>query len=302
MSLALLFPGQGAQTPGFLHRLPDLPMVGETLDRASEILGCDVLTLDTESSLESTVATQICLVVSGAAFWSFLTAEGIRPQAVAGMSVGTYAAAIACGSLRFEDALVLVRRRAELMEFVFPDSSYGLAALQGLTLAQVETLLRRPGLSIANFNSETHFVAAGLREDLKLLLHEAVALGASKAMILNTAVPSHVPQFKSIAKELLGMARHLPISAPQTTILANLNARPITTAEGICEELALGVANPVHWHDIMSALAGLGVDLLIEAPPGHSLISIASETLHDVHGLSAEDVRWDVLVRAARRS
>src|SRR5262249_19751349 len=138
-TLAFLFPGQGAQTDGVLHRLPDHPSTAATLSEASDVLGYDVLTLDTRAALESTVAVQIGMVVAGVALTRALAAEQLRPHVSAGLSVGAYPAAVSCGALEFADAVRLVRKRAELMEAAYP-SGYGLAAIAGLTEQQVETL------------------------------------------------------------------------------------------------------------------------------------------------------------------
>jgi malonate decarboxylase epsilon subunit len=303
MSLALLFPGQGAQTAGFLRRLPNIRAVQEILEQSSNFLGYDVLDLDTDSALSSTISTQLGLVIAGAAFWSFLASERVDPHAVAGMSVGTFAAAVACNAISFEDALRLVQRRAELMQASFQNCRTGMAVVQGLTLQQIELLLRETTeLSIANFNSATQFVIAGPLLHLDSFVHLAMEAGCSKASILATAVSSHIPQLASAAQELLVLARQIRVRAPSRVMFSNCHARPITTAEGIREELALNMANPVRWHDIMSGMGGLELSLMIESPPGHMLAGLASESLPDIAVLSAAETRWDVLLLAARRA
>lgn len=112
MSLACLFPGQGAQSPGFLHRLPEHEIVRTTLDEASATLGIDVLALDTGEALQSTVAVQIGLVVAGVAHARALAQAGLTPQFSAGLSVGAYPAAVCCGALDFANALRMVKKRA----------------------------------------------------------------------------------------------------------------------------------------------------------------------------------------------
>jgi malonate decarboxylase epsilon subunit len=301
MSVALLFPGQGAQSPGFLRRLPKIPAVYETLERSSTFLGYNVLSLDTESALTSTMATQLSLVIAGAAFWNFLVSEGVQPHTVAGMSVGTFAAAIACGALTLEDALKLVQRRAELMQSTFEGRKDGMAVVEGLRLMQIESIVQRTGLSIANFNSPTQFIVVGPVLQLHSFMHCATEAGAFRTALLATSVPSHIPQLTPASQELLTLARQLTFQAPKITMFSNCDARPITTADGLREELAFNMANPVKWHDTMSAMAGLGITLVLEAPPGHTLAGLASETLPGVRALSAAEMRWDVLLRAAQQ-
>src|ERR1700736_6352321 len=95
MSVAFLYPGQGAQVPGMLHQLSDRAEATWTLQEASQVLGHDVLTLDTKQALSSTVSVQLALFVSGVAATRIMQAEGVKPDVVAGLSVGAFAAAVA---------------------------------------------------------------------------------------------------------------------------------------------------------------------------------------------------------------
>jgi len=132
MSVAFLFPGQGSQVPGMLHILPDHPAIGRTLDEVSEGLGENVLELDSTEALRSTVSVQLALLASGVGVARALIAEGVEPEAVAGMSVGAFAAAVAAGALDLDDGVRLVKQRAEGMVKLYP-KGYGLAAIVGLT-------------------------------------------------------------------------------------------------------------------------------------------------------------------------
>lgn len=300
MSVALLFPGQGSQTPGFLRRLPAIHAVQEILERSSNFLGYDVLTLDAEAAINSTISTQLGLLIAGAAFSNFLSSEGIEPHAVAGMSVGVFAAAVACGAVTLEQALKLVQRRAELMQSTFQGRAESMAAVQGLSLARLESILQGTELSIANFNSQTQFVVAGPLRLLGSVLDRAMEAGASKATVLATSVPSHIPQLAPASLELLALVRQFPVQAPNRTMFSNRYARPITTAEGVREELSFNMANPVRWHDIMTAMGGLGITAVVESCPGRALSGLTSETLPEVRILSAAEMRWDVLLLAAK--
>jgi len=302
MKIALLFPGQGAQYAGFLHALPDHAAVHETLREASELLGYDALTLDSEMVLRSTVSTQIALLIAGAAFVRFCAANEIQWIAVAGMSVGAYAAAIAAGAVEFPTALVMVRRRAELMEAAFAAGMHGMAAIDGLRPGIIKQLLQGTDVVIANHNSATQHVLAGERTELELLLQRSLAAGAVTAKLLPIAVASHTAVLLSAAEELLDFAHQLPFSSARIPMYSNRTARPLTTANAIREELALNMAHPVRWYDTVTALGGLGVQLLMEAPPGHTLTRLAVDTLPDVSALAVGEMRWDVLLRAARRA
>ena len=111
MSIAFLFPGQGSQSPGMLHALPEHPAVVRTLEEASQFLHRDALELDSPESLQSTVCVQLALLTAGVAVARALADEGVVPETVAGLSVGAFAAAVHCGVVSFPDALQLVRQR-----------------------------------------------------------------------------------------------------------------------------------------------------------------------------------------------
>src|SRR6266446_9609050 len=206
MSVAFLYPGQGAQIPGMLHQLPERAQATWTLQEASQVLGRDVLTLDTEQALSSTVPVQLALFVSGVATTRIMQAEGVEPDVVAGLSVGVFAAAVAVGVLSFKDGLSLVKLRAELMEKDYP-KGYGLAAVIGLTethLSQIVSEINRPEspVFVANLNAPTQFVIAGSDSGMEGVLNRAKDEGARTAKRLHVSVPSHCVLLKSVADEL----------------------------------------------------------------------------------------------------
>ncbi len=157
MMVAFLFPGQGAQVEGLLHQLPEHPEVTRTIEEASEALGLDIDALDSAEALRSTAVVQQALLIAGVATARALVAEHVHPAAVAGMSIGAFGAAVACGTLTFADALPLVRLRGEMMQAAFP-GGYGLAAIEGLDEAHLEVIVDQVGtaespVSISNINA-----------------------------------------------------------------------------------------------------------------------------------------------------
>ena len=140
MSVAFIFPGQGSQAPGMLHRLLDHPAIDRTLDEISDELHSDVRNLDTEHALESAVSVQLALFASGVATGRALIELDIRPTALAGLSVGAFAAAVTAGVLLLRDGVELVKLRAKAMEGLYP-SGYGLSAIVGLNESQVTKIV-----------------------------------------------------------------------------------------------------------------------------------------------------------------
>ena len=304
--LALLFPGQGAQTDGFLHDLPPHRAVRDTFEEASQVLGVDVLTLDTQDALRSTVAVQVGLTVAGVAIARALEDEQLVPQISAGLSVGAYAAAVSCGAVRLADALKMVRRRAELMEAAYP-CGYGLAAISGLTEHQLEQLAARHAdeqqqrVYIGNVNAPRQIVIAGANDALDAFIARALAAGARKATRLAVSVPSHCELLAHATDKLVAYASAVPFHAPRSIYIGNRGGRPLYTADAIRDDLVTNMRYTVRWFDALTAMQEMGARVLIEAPPGQVLTDIARENFPEVTALAAGSLSFDRLVATARR-
>ncbi|CAM2146858.1 MULTISPECIES: malonate decarboxylase subunit epsilon [Paraburkholderia] len=306
MTLACLFPGQGAQSPGFLHQLPEHDVVRATLDEASSVLGSDVLALDSAEALQSTVAVQIGLTVAGVAQARALAHAGLTPQFSAGLSVGAYPAAVCCGALAFADALRMVRKRAELMEAAWP-SGYGLSAVSGLSETQVEqlaqTLAAQTGerVYVANVNAPRQIVVAGADAALESFATRALAAGARKAQRLAVSVPSHCELLTDAADALVAWSREIPFRAPEGVYIDNRGGRPLYSGDAIRADLATNMRHTVRWFDALTVMIESGATVLVEAPPGQVLTDIAREQVPDVTALSAASLPLDRLVATIRR-
>lgn len=306
MTLALLFPGQGAQSAGFLHRLPQHDAVRATLAEASAVLGIDVLSLDSAEALQSTIAVQVGLTVAGVAVARALAHEGLTPQFSAGLSVGAYAAAVSCESLAFADALRMVRKRAELMEAAWP-SGYGLSAISGLSETQVETLAgfhaREGGgaVYVANVNAPRQIVVAGADAALDRFAARALAAGARKAQRLAVSVPSHCELLADAASALVEFAREIPFRTPRGVYVDNRGGRPLHTGDAIRADLATNMRYTVRWFDSLTVMIESGANVFVEAPPGQVLTDIARENYPDVAAMAASGVSFDRLAAIVKR-
>ncbi|SAK79198.1 malonyl CoA-acyl carrier protein transacylase [Caballeronia pedi] len=281
--IAFLFPGQGAQTPGFLHRLGSdtpHPAIARTFDEASDVLGENVLTLDTADALASTVAVQVALVAAGVAAVRALEQEGIEPEAVAGLSVGAYGAAVASGAIAFADALKLVRLRATFMEEACPHG-YGMLAVLGLNERELSLAITDSGADayIGNLNAPRQIVVSGSDDALAKVRDIALARGARKAERLAVSVPSHCVLLESAAARLIDAARDVRIETPRIAYVGNRGARVLRRADAIREDLATNLRYPVRWHDSTIALAELGTTVFVEMPPGRTLTSLLADAL-----------------------
>lgn len=156
--------------------------MSRTIDEAGRILGRDVAALDNADALRSTAAVQEALLIAGVATARALTAEHVPPAAVAGMSIGAFGAAVACGTLSFGDALPLVRLRGELMESAFP-TGFGLAAIEGLDEFRMGAIVERIRTAelpvyVSNINAPRQIVIAGSDSALAAVMAESRQQGA----------------------------------------------------------------------------------------------------------------------------
>jgi malonate decarboxylase epsilon subunit len=293
MSVALLFPGQGSQSAGMLHHLPEHVEVTRTIQEASAVQGIDLASLDNAESLNSTAAVQTALLIAGVATARALVAEQVRPVAVAGMSVGAFGAAVVCGVLSFTDALQLVRLRGELMQTAFP-SRYGLAAIEGLDESQVEGIVEKIRTAalpvyVSNINAPRQIVVAGSDTALDAVITRASQCGARRARRLAVGVPSHCPLLQPVADRLEQAMAGLSLRPPAFPYVSNRGGRALYDAEAIREDLVTNVAHPVRWYDGLEVLRELGAKLFIEMPPGHVSTRLAAELFPDVTAVSIAD-------------
>jgi malonate decarboxylase epsilon subunit len=281
-----------------------LPVRGWTIAEASAVLGLDVGALDNAQAQHSTAAVQLGLLVAGVATARALTAEHVLPGAVAGMSVGAFGAAVACGTLSFADALRLVRLRGELMQAAFP-SGYGLSAVVGLDEGRVEGLVEqvrtadRP-VYVSNINAPRQIVIAGSDAALSAVTTVALQHGARRVDRLPVSVPSHCPLLQPVAYRLVRAMALLPLRPPGVPYVSNRGGRALRDADAIREDLATNVAHPVRWYDTLEVLRELGSTLFIEMAPGHVSTQLVAQLFPGVRAVSLTDrgLRYAAVVAA----
>jgi malonate decarboxylase epsilon subunit len=305
VSVAFIFPGQGAQYPGMLHDLLDDPIVVRTLDEVSEALRADVRALDSKDALKSDVSVQVALFAAGVSTARAVMARDIQPTAVAGLSVGAFAAAVIAGVVQLRDGVELLRLRAQEMEKLFP-SGYGLSAIAGLTesqmtqIVQAETSDQVP-VFVSNINAPRQIVVAGANAAMVRVLAEARRRGATEAVRLRVPVLSHCPLLKPVASLLANRIAAMSLTSPQLTYVGNVDARALRTKERIADDLVNNIVHGVRWHDATTVLKELGCRLFLEMPPGHALTDLARQNLPDVSSMPVETTVFPRVVRLAQR-
>ena len=306
MSILFSFPGQGTQKANMLARVCNSD--NESLfDATSEILGHDVLDLDNESALQDNQNTQIAMMLCGVASARILQAEGISPDFVLGLSVGAFPAAVVSGMLSFDAGMRTVQLRGQLMRDAYPQG-YGMMAISGLSTQTVKQLVELvdqdvPGLlHIANINTEHQTVVSGRQDLLKKLADTALEHQATSAKLLKVNVPSHCRLLGDQAAILNDHMKTLEFSRQQCCFVSANRARVLYRAEQVQEDLAMNMANQVHWWESVAMLNERGVKLAIELSPGSVLTKLCTVNMPTTRCLAFDETRLNTLVSLSKRS
>lgn len=295
MKILFTFPGQGTQHPGMLKALP-----GTEMALAREVLGAEVDSLDSPDVLQHTRAVQLALLIAGVAWAREVQRRGVSPDIVSGLSIGAYPAAVVAGALEFTDALRLVALRGDLMEQAYPHG-YGLTAIMGLTLPQLEKLIEGSGTYIANLNAETQIVIAGSDDAMAQVAKRALEKGASKAHRLAVSVPSHCELLAPPAQKLVAAFENVTLSRPRCAYLSGSTGRVLWQPERIADDLAMNMARTVRWQEAVISANEREARLAIEMPPGGVLTCLTRQAAWEGESISLERSGIDVAVHLAQR-
>ena len=273
-------------------RLRDDPKNITLLDEARTVLGRDLGELDTADALTGTEAAQIALFIAAVANARSLERNGIEAAFVAGHSVGAFAAAVIAGVVGFRDALAIVALRGHAMAHARP-SGFGMAAIIGVPQSTLQTWIdaatqRGATLYLTNRNAARQFAVSGANADLDALVQFARSHGASKAMRLAVAVPSHSPLMAEVVPKLRAALKKISLEDPRIPYASNHTARLLRDAESVVDDLAENAAHPVRWSEIMTALYERGVRSFVEMQPGDVLTKLTQSSFDDVRAFSLE--------------
>ncbi|WP_296186391.1 malonate decarboxylase subunit epsilon [Pseudomonas sp. UBA1879] len=304
MSSFWAFPGQGAQQAGMLHALPNSPLIDECLREASDALNEDVRALDSNEALQSTRAVQLCLLIAGVACSRLLMAQDIKPDYLAGLSIGAYPAAVIAGALSFADAVRLVALRGELMQTAYPQG-YGMTALIGLDQGTVEALIQQihgagTPVYLANINADNQFVIAGSDDAMANVAALAKEKGAAAAKRLAVSVPSHCELLSEPAQTLADAFAQVSIQAPTLKYLSGSTARPLFTADKLRDDLAFNMCRVIDWRSTVQTAYERGARLQIELPPGTVLTGLGRKVFEQGSAVAFQGARLDTLSALSR--
>jgi [acyl-carrier-protein] S-malonyltransferase len=307
MKIALVFPGQGSQSVGMLASFAQDESVAEVLRGASAALGQDLGRLIAEgpaAELDLTVNTQPCMLAASIAIYrAWRAAGGPVPQIVAGHSLGEYAALVAAQALRLEDAVPLVRFRAQAMQEAVPLGTSGMAAILGLDDATVRSACLRAQQELraadpaappavveaVNFNAPSQVVIAGHSAALARACEIARELGAKRALALPVSVAFHSSLLEPARLRLRERLEQVAVAAPAIPVVNNIDVREESAPAAIRDALARQVAGAVRWTEVVAHLAGRGVTHLIECGPGKVLTGLNKRIAPSLTSLSVSD-------------
>jgi [acyl-carrier-protein] S-malonyltransferase len=302
--LAFVCPGQGSQAVGMGQALAaDSPAAAAAFAAADQALGVPLSELAwggpaerldlTENAQPAILAASMAILAALRERWA---AEGLTapvPAFIAGHSMGQYSALVAAGALGLEDGVRLVRERGRLMQASGQGRDGAMAALIGLDDERLPELVaeasRHGVFVVANRNAPGQVVVSGERRAVEAGADLARTLGAKRAIVLPVSVAAHSPLMAEAADGMRAALADVAFHDPAVPLLANANARPITTAEAARTELIEHLTAGVDWVRAVEKMVAAGVTTFVEIGPGRVLTGLIKRIAPDVEVIPADD-------------
>jgi [acyl-carrier-protein] S-malonyltransferase len=292
MKTAFLFPGQGSQYAGMGKTLADrFDVAREAFQEADDALGFPLskLCFDGPSELlQLTENTQPALLTVSIAAFRVLQKQGLKPDYVAGHSLGEYSALVAAESIKFGDALRLVRKRGQYMQAAVPPGIGAMAALLKLQEGKLDSVLAEAAqgevVSAANLNSPDQIVIAGHSAAVQRAVDLAKAAGARRAVLLSVSAPFHCSLMQPAQEQLAADLKATAFQDLSVPLVNNWQANLIHTGAEARDGLYQQVPNPVRWTESIRKLAAEGVTRFIEVGAGGVLTGLLRNINSDLEG------------------
>jgi len=297
MKIAFVFPGQGSQSVGMLDAWAGNSAVSRTLEQASAALGQDLAALIATGPAEDlnlTTNTQpVMLAAAVATYAAWREAGGAEPAIMAGHSLGEYSALTAAGALQLEDAVRVVRVRADAMQAAVPVGTGAMAAVLGLSDDDVREVCAQAAQSetveAVNFNAPAQVVIAGHKAAVERACELAKAKGAKRALLLPVSAPFHSSLLKPAADVLQAALDGVVISAPSVPVINNVDVSVVSEPAAIKAALVRQAWHPVRWVETIRAMKAQGITHVVECGPGKVLNGLTKRIDKDIVGLAITD-------------
>ncbi len=295
--VAFVFPGQASQYTGMGKELAEkYPAARAVFEEADQALGFSISKMcfeGTEEELKLTANTQPAILTVSVAAYRVLEEKGIAPEYVAGHSLGEYSALVAVGSLKFADAVKVVRKRGTYMQEAVPPGQGAMAAILGLSPAVVQDACKRAAehevCAPANLNSPEQTVISGNAGAVKRAVEIASQLGAKRSMILQVSAPFHSTLMMPAQHKLEKDLKAIPFADLQVPLATNVDADTIRSGNEARDALVRQVSMPVRWEESMRLLLDEGVNTFVEVGPGRVLTGLMRQIERSVTTLNVED-------------
>ena len=292
---AFLFAGQGAQKLGMARDLYDqYPIVKETFDQASRVLGYDLRDLidHDEEKLNQTRYTQPAILTTSVAIYRLLVENGLQPDMVAGLSLGEYSALVAAGSLDFEDAVALIAKRGQFMETAAPAGTGKMVAVMNTDVALIEEACQKASdkgyVKPANYNTPAQIVIGGDVAAVDAAVDYLKEAGAKRLIPLNVSGPFHTALLKPASEKLALELEKVDFRDFQVPLVGNTEAK-VMEKNQIKSLLARQVMEPVRFYESIDTMKELGLTKVIEIGPGKVLSGFLKKIDKNIEALAVED-------------
>ena len=297
MKFAFVFPGQGSQSVGMMAAYGDAPILRATFDEASAALGQDLWQLAAEGPAEAqaqTVNTQPLMLTAGVAVYRLWQERGgPEPAAVAGHSLGEYAALVAAGVVELRDAVPLVRLRAQAMQEAVPAGEGAMAAILGLDEAGVKAACADAAMGevveAVNFNGPGQTVIAGHAAAVNRAAEGCKARGAKRAVLLAVSAPFHCALMRPAGEKLKARLESIRFSPPRLPVIHNFDLKPRSDPQSIKDAMVQQSFSPVRWTETVEAFAAMGITHVYECGPGKVLAGLTRRIVGSLQGAALVD-------------